>query len=253
MSLGGEPLAVPLPEPVGRRARLGPFPSGQDAAKFASYAGVGAVVAGATDPIAWLPFLAVGFAAAVVRVDGKGLDAHLADRLRFRLRAGGRRRGPAGAREPEGGVARAPDGRLVAVLETGGLPVAFLPRNDARALFDGYRALLGSLSGPLIVSVGSAPVPLGSLLPSAPATSAPEETARAGYLGLLRAVGRQRRRRTVRLAVVVERTSRGDLDRLERRVEQVTGHLFALGLLPVRLAGPELGRALRSLGAGGAR
>lgn len=246
-----EAVLVGLPEPIGRKARLGPFPSGRDALKFASYAAVGALVAGATTPVLWLPFLLVGFAVSAVRWEGKGLDGHLADYVRFRVR---QRRPPrrtpsGGAPPPRGAVARLPSGRYIAVLATGGVPIAFLPAREARGLFDAFRGLLRSLEGGLLLRVESLRVPTRALLATRREPSSPaERAASSGYLGLVRLLARHRRRRVVHLAIWVESGGRGAVALLEERVQGVAGQLLALGLHPVRLRDRELGAALSAFG-----
>ena len=248
-----EPLAVPLPDRIGRRPRLGPFPSGPDAVKFASYAAVGAVVAGATTPVAWIPFLLGGFAVAVARPGGKGVDARLADYVRFRYRA---RRRPGAGRRPvpvRGAIARTRDGRTIAVVRTGGVPVAFLPRAEARGLFESYKALLRAEPGGFWMVASSAPIPRREILPTgAPPPSAPERAARTGYAEMLGVLVRRRRRRVVDVVLAADEGSGGSLRRLEDRIEALFGRLLALGLEPRRLRDAELARALATLGGGAA-
>jgi hypothetical protein len=246
-------VIVGIPEPIGRKARLGPFPSGRDALKFASYAAVGAVVAGATVPLLWLPFLGVGLLASIVRWDGKGLDAHLTDYVRFRLRAQGparRGRGPV-AELPRGHLARMA-GRYVAVLATGGVPIAFLPSREARGLFDGFRSLLRSHEGGLLLRVESVRVPARALLaPRAGAVRDAERAARSGYANMVRLLARHRRRRVVHVATWVDAEGPGSVARLEEKVQGLTGQLLALGLNPVRLQDRELAEAMAEFGWGG--
>jgi hypothetical protein len=255
MSDPGGPMMVPLPEPIGRKARLGPFPTGRDALKFASYAGLGAVVAGATAPVLWLPFLGAGLMAGVVRFDGKGIDAHLADYVRFRLRArpGQSLGGTAGRRGARGSIARVAPGRFVSVVAVGGIPVAFLPSRDARELFDGYRAFLRTVGSGLRLQVITEPVSGNAWRPRSeePATAG-ERAARGGYDEMVQLVVRHRRRRVVRLATWVSSDGPGSVQRLEEQTQGLIGQLLALGLAPRRLQGRELDRALASFGWGGA-
>jgi len=250
----GEPFQVALPERVGRTARLGPFPSGRDALKFASYAAVGAVVAGATDPWVWLPFLGAGFAVAAVRIDGKGLDARVTDYVRWRVRVGRRSGGPGAPLRPgpRGGIGRALSGGYVAVLTTGGVPVAFLPSPDARELFQRFRELLRAHDGGLLFRVDTRPIDGNGLRPS-PASLGTEGEggAREGYRELVALLARHRRHRTVYVAVWVPAVGASAVARLEERVQALTGRLLALGLTPDRLRDARLGEALTAFGWGG--
>ncbi len=68
---------VPLPGPVERRLRLGPFASTRDALKFVTYAAVGALLAPFVSPYAWLPVLGLGFGVSVWRPDGEAVDERI--------------------------------------------------------------------------------------------------------------------------------------------------------------------------------
>lgn len=250
MTLGGPPL-IALPEPIGRRARLGPFPTGRDALKFAAVAGFGAAIADATTPIVWIPFLGAGLLLGIARWDGQPLDAHAAGYLRFRTRRrapdGGRRPGRPG--NPPGGVVRLPGGRTVAVLEAGGVPVAFLPRREAEALFDGFRALLRADAEGLYLCVDGRAVVRDAPPSGDPPGADPRVgPARDGYRELLTLVLRSRRRRIVRVVAWSEPGSPDALARLEARVGVLLGGLLALGVPVVRLEGDPLAGALREIG-----
>jgi hypothetical protein len=244
-------LVVALPEPVGRKARLGPFVTGREALKFAGFAAVGAVIADATTPVAWLPFLVVGLVVGAVRIDGKGPDAHVTDYLRYRwrrhpLRRAGPRRAPT---DPEGAIARLPGGQCAAIVRAGGVPIGFLPRRDARGLFEGFSGLLRAQHHGLFLSVDADPVDPGPLLPrKRPHAPEAERPALAGYREMLHLLARQRRRRNVSVMTWCEPDDPEALVRLEERVQALTGSLIALGLSPDRLEGPALGAALDRLG-----
>ncbi|MCI4366379.1 MAG: hypothetical protein L3K08_01360 [Thermoplasmata archaeon] len=250
-------LVIGLPEPVGRRARLGPFVSGQEALKFAGIAAVGAVFADATSPILWLPFLGVGLLVGMVRIDGKGPDAHVVGYVRWRLRrhpAGRRRPGPRPPSDPEGAIARLPSGRCAAVLRSGGVPIGFLPKRDARALFEGFKGLVRAQGHGLLLSADAIPVDLEPLLPGPrPELSALEKEALAGYREMLMILLRSRRQRRVDVVTWSDDAEADPLDRLEDRVQALTGSLLALGLPVERLRGPALGDALARLGYRGNR
>jgi hypothetical protein len=247
-------LVVGLPEPVGRRARLGPFASGREALKFAGVAALGAVIADATTPVAWLPFLGVGLFVGVVRIDGKGPDAHVTDYLRWRLR---RRPVPRRTRRtppeaPVGAVGRLPGGRCVAVVRSAGVPLGFLPKRDARSLFEGFRGLLRAHGHGLLLSVDATLVDPAPLVPAGrPGTSATEGEALGGYREMVQLLARQRRQRCVDVVTWSDPGEPDPLDRLEERVQSLTGGLLTLGLPAERLRGPALGRAMARLGCRG--
>ena len=252
--LAAAPVMVGLPEPVGRRARLGPFPSGREAVKFASYAALGAVVAGATNPLLWLPFLGVGFLFAIVRHEGQGLDAHLLSYVRFRLRSGRSRGGSGGSSTVpcRGAVARTDPGRYLAVLSTGGIPIAFLPSPEARSIFEGFRALLRAHEGGLYFRMGLRRVAAAPLLPGRSDRGPDSErVARDGYRELVLVLARNRQRRSVEIVTWVEADGAGSVARLEELVQSLSGRLLALGLVPERLRDSALGEALEGIGWGG--
>lgn len=248
-----EPLVIGLPEGFGRSMRLGPFPSVRDALKFSTYAAVGAVFATVLSPIWWLPFLGGGFALSVFRPDGKALDERLGAFVAFELRSGRgsspttaprRRRAP---HTPGSVVSRA--SQLVGILATGGIPVAFLPPSEARALFDRYRAFLGALEGGLYLTMGVRPMEVRPFRPrDRRADGGPAPTARAGYDEMVRLLCERRLQREVRIAVWVPRSADGASELLERRLQTVAEHLTQLGLSPVRLRGRELDAAAQGMG-----
>lgn len=250
---GPDPLVIGLPEGFGRSMRLGPFPSVRDALKFSTYAAIGAVFAAVLAPIWWLPFLGGGFALSVFRPDGRALDERLGAFVAFELRSGRRsssgtpprrRRAP---HSPGNVVARA--SQLVGILTTGGIPVAFLPPPEARALFDRYRAFLGALEGGLYLTMGVRPMEVRPFRPRDRwADGGPAPTARAGYDEMVRLLCERRLQREVRIAVWVPRSADGSFELLERRLEAVSGHLAQLGLSPVRLRGRDLDAAAQGMG-----
>jgi hypothetical protein len=250
MSAPADWTPIALPAPVDRRVRLGPFPNPHAALRFVVFAAAGAVVAAAAGPVAWLPFLGGGFVLTAGRTDGKTLDERVGDYVRWRWRRHGdpprRPRPPLPA--ADGSVARLLGGRLVAVVEAGGVPVQFLPPAEARALFEGYRDLLGSLEDGVVERIGSEPIPSAPFDPGPGPAGLPDARARAGYAEMVRLLCRRRRRRTVDLVVWSAGTDRRPPSDLDGRVAALEARLGALGLAPRRLRGSGLVRALDRLG-----
>lgn len=241
---------IPLPAPVDRRTRMGPFPSARAALRFLGFAAVGALLATQLGPVAWLPVLGGGFLLTSASGDREPLDERLSDFVRWELR---RRAGPRArrrpARVPDGArVVRVPGDRLVAVVRAGGVPVAFLPPGEARRLFDEYRDLLRSLSDGLVVRAGS--VPLASApfaLPPRRPPPQPDDAARAGYAEMVQLLCRRRRRREVDL-VVWRHDTRPARDALDLVATRLVTQLAGLGVEARRLNGDLLAEAVLRFG-----
>lgn len=243
--------SIPLPAPVGRRLRLGPFPSARDALKFAGYAGIGAVVAAGLGPIAWLPVLGGGFLLSVHKPDGRGLDERLWDYLHWRFRSSraGARFAHAHPAESRGGFARLGDGRLVGGLEAGGIPVTFLPSPEARRLFDQYLELLRGLEDGCLLAMTVVPLPPGPYLPARDRTG-PEEIlqARDGYTEMVRLLCRRRYRRVVHLLVWSRGDGAGSVPRLDEKLAYLAERISSMGIESRRLRSSELAHALAERG-----
>jgi hypothetical protein len=250
----GEETTFPpigLARRLDRSLRLGPFPSARDAMKFAAYAAAGTVALPFGGALAWLPVVGAGFLLAVVRPEGRGLDDRAGDYLRYQWRRRHRRRstGKASGCPSAGRILTLPGPLLVAILETGGIPIRFLPPADARRLYDAFRELLRSLDAGVFLSVGSAPVPPLPRLPPPPGPSrALERGARAGYVEMLGLLMRRRARRQVRVVLFAPGVGAAAGPQLEARTRALAGRLAALGLDPVRLEGAALGRAAAAIG-----
>ena len=246
------PLLVGLPEALGRRMRLGPFPSSRHALKFAAYAAVGGAIAAVLGVIWSLPFLGAGFLLSVYQNDGRALDEQFGEYVHFRWRT---RPGPAppgrGAldRGPEGPYVTSVPGHLIAILSVRGLPIAFLPPADARSLFQTYREMLRSLDHGLLIHMGVEPLTERPFLPPKrpPDTGHPEEAARRGYSEMVTLLCRRRYRRRVLLALW-EPVGREAALRLEREVERLTANLSLLGLEGTRLRAAPLRTAASQIG-----
>lgn len=245
------PPVVPLPERLDRRLRLGPFASARDALRFVTYSAVGAVVAPFTSPYVWLLFVAGGFAACVVRSDGRAFDERGAAFLRWKLRAGfgnGRMTRAAVRRSVGSGLVAVGSSRLVAILRSGGTPVTYLPPAELARRFEQFRDLLRSVKGGLGLLIASSPMASGPVLPRTPSDGRGDGAARAGYVELVTLLCRRRQVRRVYLALAVERTGAEGISDLEQRVASLTERLGALGLRVVRLRDSRLRDAARRWG-----
>ena len=244
--------AIPLPAPVGRRMRLGPFPTARDALKFAGYAAVGGVAAAALGAVAWRPILGGGFLLSIHKPEGRGLGDRLGDYLRWRFRTsafGGRGAGRPAA-SARGAAARLADGRYVAGLEADGIPVAFLPPEEARRLFEGYRRLLDGLDRGCLLRATLVPLAAAPFLPPRrpPAGDGEVQRARDGYAELVRLLCRRRFRRAVHLLLWSDAVGGPGSARLTEQVTHVGEELARLGIPNRRLRSRELVEALDRTG-----
>jgi len=252
----GAPVVVGLPESLGRRMRLGPFPSSRHALKFAAYAAVGGTVAAVLGVLWTVPFVGAGFLLSVYRTDGRGLDEQFGEYVSFRWRGRG---GPTPSRDrpsdrhPSGPYLTSVPGHLVAIVAVPGLPIAFLPPTDARALFEAYRDLLRELDHGFVSVMGVEPI---SERPFQPSRRGPENggttvTARQGYTEMVALLCRRRYRRRI-LVALWEPAGAEATVRLERAVEQLDRGLGRLGLSGVRLRDGTLRAAAGAIGWSGA-
>ena len=238
------PLRVELPERLDRRMRLGPFDSVASALKFAAYAAVGAVAASLVGPAGWVPFVGVGFLAATYRYEGKALDERVVDYLAYGAR---RLRGERARRSGDVAMTgarwlRTPSGRRVAVLAAGGIPVAFLPSQESRRLFESYYRALRGCEASLYLVVGVAPLRERTLRPPKDPGSggAPDAAARVGYDELVTALALRRARRRVTIAVWSPTGGASEEERLERSVHALLAALQQLEVPVRRLEGRAL-------------
>jgi hypothetical protein len=246
------PLLVGLPEALGRRMRLGPFPSSRHALKFAAYAAIGGAVAAVLGVVWSVPFLGAGFLLSVYQPDGRALDEQFGEYVHYRWRTGpGTARSGSPRRDPgaDGPYLTSVPGQLVAILSVRGLPIAFLPPADARSLFEAYRELLRSLGRGLVVHMGVEPLTERPFLPPGRPTEAggAEEAGRRGYSEMVRVLCRRRYRRRVLIALW-EPTGPDAAIRLERELERLGGSLGRLGVETVRLRAAPLRSAAAQIG-----
>jgi hypothetical protein len=238
---------VPLPLPVERRLRLGPFASARDAVKFVCYGATGALLAPFLSPYAWLPVLALGFLVSTWRPDGEALDERLLRWVDWRLRrasGGAAVTRPAEARSAaHGRFLRLAPGQYVTVLRTGGVPLAYRPPGELEQTFRAFGELLRASGGSLFVLAGTVPLSAEPLVPGAATGPGPESAARTGYRELVSVLCQRRLVRRVELALpTLEVGSEGSV-RLDQRTRALEARLAVLGLTPVRLGGRVLSDA----------
>jgi len=246
----GSPI-IGLPERLGRRMRLGPFPSSRDALKFVVYAATGALLSAFTSPWLWLPFVLAGFAISVWRPDGRAVDERALIVVAWKFRSWGLGYSMKDARSAplvRQGLLELAAHRHVAVVRTGGSPMAYLPPDELARRFELYRELLRSIDGSFSLLSTVAPIRSQSIRPVPSAEAGHEPTARSGYSELVLLLCR---RRLLRRVFFVLGTDGGDLDsvaRLEGRVANLIERLGSLGLRPIRLRDRGLAEAARRFG-----
>lgn len=250
MSADGEPPVVVLPERLDRKLRLGPFPSGRDALKFASYAAVGAFLVPFAGALAWLPFLLAGGVVALWHPDGEAADERMLRFVRWKLRRLGRGEAmtvPGAGTGAHRALARVPGG-FVAVVRTGGVPLAYLPPRELAERFEAFRELLRAFDGSFLWLAARAPIHAVPFLPAEPAPVGAEAPARAGYRELVEVIVRRRHLRQVYFALASEGSGSEGIQRLEAQLGTLLERLRSLGVRPVRLRDRALTEAVRRLG-----
>jgi hypothetical protein len=245
------PPSIPLPRPLDRRLRLGPFPSARAALKFLSYAAAGALLAPFASPALWLPVLGLGFLLAVWRPDGVALDELAWHALAWRLRDW---RGAAVTDRPPPAVVarsfvRVGPGRPVAIVRAYGTPLAYRPPADLQGAWEAYRSILRGLPGPVAIRSTLAPIALAPLLPRAPAdTSRADGEAAAGYRELVTLLCRRRSIRRVDVTLFASGEATGAPPELEAAVRSLSAGLAGMGIPSRRLTGAGLAEAAREFG-----
>ena len=216
------PTVIGLPAALGRRMRLGPFPSARHAMRFLAYAALGVAVAAWVSPLAWVPFVGVGFVLSAVSTDGRTLDEHAGAFVRYYLR---------------GGPGLAPR------------PLPRIPRRGGVRARAGGRWLAALRVDGLLLRVGTEPLSGAAFRPpSDPDRTEPEQAALRGYDEMVRLLCRHRHRRRVELVLWTRAAPAADRTSLEDRVEALSLRLAALGLHPERATGLGLVAALRRAG-----
>jgi hypothetical protein len=245
----GAPL-ISLPERVDRRVRLGPFPSARDALKFVCYAAVGAVLSPFATAFAWVAFLAVGFVVSVWRPDDEALDERAGRWVRFVV---DRWRGASVTALVRAAAARGPlvhltSGQRVAIVRTGGTPLAYRPPAELAVLFDRFRELLRASNGPLIVRSTTLALRDAPVLPGTVVCPDLEEAAREGYRELVSVLCRRRRSRRVEIALSANSPGPEGERRLVERARSLAEQLTSLGVRSSLLDDRRLIEAARSFG-----
>lgn len=246
-----DPPVAAVPERLDRHLRLGPFPSARDALKFATYAAVGAVLVPVLGVGVGLGVGAAGFVVAVWHPDDRALDERAVTYLAWTVR----RKWGAGAMTPAapsarvgGALARLDDGRIAAVVQAGGIPLAYLPPGELARRFEQYRDLLRSVDGPIAVTSTWANVLSTPFRPAAIRPGAPDAGACGGYTELVEVLARRRRLRRVYVVLSTADPGPEGIGRLEAGATLVVDRLTAIGLRPERLRGPALRTTARRLG-----
>lgn len=244
-----DPPIVGIPERLDRRMRLGPFPSSRDALKFVTYAAAGAVLSPFASPWFWLPVVLAGFVVCVWRPDGEAVDERLFAFVCWQARS-------LGARNPmrddpplvRQATLELPSGRYLAVIRTGGTPVAYLPPDELARQFELYRELLRSLGTSFSFLGTTVPVRSQGVRPSPADLTDRTATAGKGYSDLVTLLCRRRSVRRVYFVIGTTETGSDGLGRLEGRVANLIERLTALGLRPMRLRDRSLADAARRFG-----
>lgn len=241
---------VRFPERVDRKTRLGPFPSARDALRFLCYAATGALVSPWVSPFLWLPIVGGGFVVSVWQPEGRPVDERAWTYLRWRARALVRRDRVSSRRAsiPRQATLRLTTGEHVAMIRSGGCPMAYLPPEELERRFAQYRELLRTMAGEFSILATTVPIHARPFRPTLETGHEPEDEARRGYLELATLLCRRRRVRRIYLALRASEPGPETLAQLEREVGSLMAHLRGLGLRPVRLTGAPLADAAHGFG-----
>ncbi len=246
--VGGPPV-IGLPERLDRRMRLGPFPSSRDALKFVTYAALGGFLAPFTNPWVWLPVVGAGFAVSVWRPDGQAVDERAWKFLTWKVRSVSRRlASKAGLPLVRQGLLQLPSRRYVAVIRTGGTPVAYLPPEELARRFEIYRELLRSIDSSFAWLSAAVPLRAQAVRPGTWEGGDAVGRASSGYSELVALLCRRRLLRRVYLVLASSDPSAEGIGRLEGRVASLIEQLGTLGLRPLRLRDRALSEAARQFG-----
>jgi hypothetical protein len=231
--------------------RLGPFPSARDALKFVTYAAVGALLAPFASPWVWVPVVLAGFAVSVWRPDGRAVDERALAFVSWKLRSVGPRgavRGTTSRPLVRQGLLQLPSRRYVAVVRTGGTPMAYLPPNELARRFELYRELLRSTDPGFTFLATTTPIRSQAVKPGVSLTPGRENEALSGYSELVSLLCRRRLLRRVYFVIGTLEADADAIGRLEGRAANLVERLCALGLRPTRLRDRALADAARRFG-----
>jgi len=243
------PPVIGLPERIDRRMRLGPFPSSRDALKFVGYAATGALLSPIASPWMWLPVVGGGFVVSVWRPDGVALDERAVRFLAWWVRSvgpGARRMNPRPLLRQ--GLLELASHRFVAVVRTGGTPVAYLPPEELARRFERFRDLLRSTDDSLAFLATAVPIRAQAVLPPTPPRIGPEASAASGYSELVSVLCRRRLLRRVYWVLGSSDASPDGIGRLEGRIATLLEGLSTFGLHPRRLRDRALIEAAHRFG-----
>lgn len=245
------PPIIDLPERLDRRMRLGPFPSARDALKFVTYAASGALLVPFASPWLWLPVVLGGFGVSVWRPDGRALDERLLVFLRWKVRSwssGSSVKRAMPCPLVRHGLLELSSHRYVAVVRTGGTPVAYLPPDELGRRFELYRELLRTSDDHFALLVTTAPIRSQAVRPAAPAESRRDKQALSGYSELVSLLCRRRLLRRVYFVIGTSGSNPDAIGLLEGRVAGLIERLSSLGLRPTRLRDRGLVEAAHRFG-----
>jgi hypothetical protein len=247
----GGPLLIELPERIDRRLRLGPFPSSRDALKFVTYAAVGALLSPFASPWLWLPVVLAGFAISVWRPDGRAMDERFVAFALWKVRS----LGPGRFVKDSGprpivrqALLQLSPQRFVAIVRTGGSPVAYLPPDELARRFETYRELLRSTTESFALLSTTNPIRSQAVRPVGPSDKTPEGLARTGYAELVTLLCRRRLLRRVYVVLGAFGGTPDAISDLEGRVGSLVERLTSLGLRPTRLRDRALAEAGHRMG-----
>jgi hypothetical protein len=248
---GDGPPIIGLPERLDRRMRLGPFPSSRDALKFITYAATGALLSAFTSPWVWLPLVLVGFAVSVWRPDGRAVDERLLVFVSWKFRSLGPRGDVTNATfRPlvrQGHLQLSPH-RYVAVVRTGGTPIAYLPPDELARRFELYRELIRSMDASYSFLATTSPIRAQAVRPETRSSAGHEAQALVGYSELVSLLCRRRHLRRVYFVLGTLEADADAIGRLEGRVSDLLDRLGSLGLRPTRLRDRALLEAAHRFG-----
>jgi hypothetical protein len=248
---GDGPLIIGLPERLDRRMRLGPFPSSRDALKFITYAATGALLSPFTSPWVWLPVVLGGFAVSVWRPDGRAVDERALAFVSWKFRSMGPRRAVTDAASRplvRQGLLQLASHRYVAVVRTGGTPIAYLPPDELARRFELYRELIRSTDASFSFLVTTTPIRSQAVRPGPRSGAVQEAQALVGYSELVSLLCRRRHLRRVYFVLGTLEADADAIGRLEGRVANLIERLGSLGLRPTRLRDRALAEAAHRFG-----